>query len=50
MSQSCFFRAGKEEWQKFAVRTVAKDQKEQDLVWHEAILFSMWLTKDVWHD
>ena len=32
MSQSCFFRGGKEEWQKFCEKTVAKDQKERALV------------------
>ena len=31
-SQSCFFRGGKEEWQKFGETTLAKDQNERDPV------------------
>ena len=41
-----FLRGGKEEWQKFCETTLAKGQKEQDPMRHEAILLLMHLTKE----
>ena len=40
-------RGGKEELQKCCETTLAKDQREQDTVWQEAILWLIWLTKEV---
>ena len=45
-SQS-WFRGGKEEEQKFCEITLAKDQKDRDLVWQEAILWLIRLTNEV---
>ena len=45
-SQSCF-RGGKEEEEKFCEITLAKDQKDRDPVWQEAILWLIRLTKEV---
>ena len=42
-----FFRGGKEEWQKFCETTLAKDRKEREPVWQEAILLLILLTKEV---
>ena len=41
-----FFRGGKEEWQKCCETTLAKDQKAQDPVGHEAILLLTHLTNE----
>ena len=42
-----FLRGGKEEQQKFCETALAKDQKERDTVWQEAILWLIQLTKEV---